>query len=138
MKNEGWPAAWLLIPTTLIGLVWLFWPVWPFESSDKITSYPVVCSGSYESGECIGDEAFLGLMHYRIDTLNNEVIEFDGMLRNRLEDCVIYDKENWKCQHPFGYAVIIEGGEQTSNRENFRFVSEWEYRWHQVKSFFGD
>lgn len=152
MKNEGWPAAWLLIPATLIGSIWLFWPIWPFEGREKVYAYPIYCmhfnsqrqrqeTRDYEpSGECRGWLSTAEPKLFRIDKVNKEVVEYSEYRPDSHENCDIFDKKNWTCDYWSGngeWKIEMRDGILIVAHYAFvEYVSEWEFRWHQLKEFF--
>ena len=130
---------WLAALAILAGSIWLFWPVWPFEGDDRISSYPAFCSTSYVRDRCSVGEQPGTPTEYRIDKANKEVSArvygSEGFFK--YVNCEIHDKGNWNCRYPTGsVAIEMVGGKRTRIVFNIRYVSEWEFRWLQVMSLF--
>lgn len=142
MEDNAGGIGCFVILVAGVAMIWLFWPVWPFESSDKITSYSAHCSVSYDkSGRCAGTEFFGNPQEYRVDIIRSEVISLWPTMKQlgptKFTNCVIHDTENWECRYSdgIGHVRMVDGREIDKDASNWRYASEWEYRWDQIKNF---
>jgi hypothetical protein len=104
----------------------------------EISSYPLRCSdGQITNTKCSGSWLALNQTTYKVFVEQQQVIYwmpgFDSQL-GRLSNCVVRDRENWKCKYSDGSAELImvdgtfrETFQQKNIYSEILYVSWWHW-----------
>lgn len=109
----------------------------------ETTVYPVGCSEQIKNTKCSGSWVALNQTTYKVLVEQQQVISwmpgFD-LPPDSLHNCVVRDRENWKCEYRDGSAKLymVDGSfREESQQKNItqvteiRYVSSW--RWWRLK-----
>jgi len=124
-------------------VAWIFFFPTRYDSFKTITDYTLVCSGQYDSKSniCTGEWSHYDVRKYAASRQQQMVIEnnFNGV--TRLNNCEVYDVDNWYCNTRLMSAIYFDGcinGHCTASPDatGISHVSKWRYYIHVVIDWF--
>lgn len=106
------------------------------EKADELTFYPVECSVPFDQNECHGKLKASATEKLYVDRAHQRVILLSSFGPIPLENCTVFDVENWRCGRPLSEGGLVsrsmKGGryEEVLNYDQparLKYVSRWEW-----------
>ena len=114
----------------IVSLIVIFGMIDWGSFSSEITSYGIICTDALINGRCLSSAYSSGSNTYKVNADNNQVIDenYPGG-PEKLKDCAVVNRENWKCHYSDGSGPI--------GFTNGIYFSEWDRTNELDNSLFG-